>query len=93
MTQKHAPQIIEALTSQVLRDELNMTDRAIRHAKTSGTFAAFWYRPLKELCESHGIFCPLDAFNWKDAAKNNGTSGASNKPAPMKQTVSIGGRK
>lgn len=72
MQQKHATQIIEALTADVLKRELGMSDRAIRHAKSSGSFAALWYRPLKELCESHGIYCPLDAFNWKLPAKNSG---------------------
>mgnify|MGYP000847628558 FL=1 len=75
MQQKYAPKIIDALSPDVLQHELGMTERSIRHAKSTGRFAAMWYRPIKELCESHGIYCPLDAFNWKQYAKNSGNPG------------------
>ena len=72
MEQKHAPKIIDALPPNVLQDTLGMTDRAIRHAKSTGMFAAFWYRDVKEICERHGIFCPMEAFYWKGHAKKDG---------------------
>ena len=72
MSQKPAPKIIEALTPDVLTSELGMTERAIRHAKSSGRFSGLWYEPIKNLCESRGIFCPLDAFTWKSPAKKRG---------------------
>ncbi len=73
MTTKHAPRIINAITPDRLKD-IGLTERTIRHAKSSGRFAAMWYLPIKELCESHGVFCPLEAFNWKVSAKKHGSS-------------------
>ena len=71
MTIKHASRIISAITPDRLLD-IGMTERTIRHAKSSGRFAAMWYLPIKELCESHGVFCPLEAFTWKAPAKKHG---------------------
>jgi hypothetical protein len=81
MTQEHAARIIEAIGEPALKKELGWTDRAIRHAKSTGTFSGLWYRPLKELCDKHGVFCPTDAFTWKTSAKKYGSTLTNNQGA------------
>lgn len=67
-----AQMLIDAVGHEVLRDALGLTDRNIRHARSVGYFAAQWYAPMKVLAESRGVFCPLDAFNFKPVAKLTG---------------------
>jgi hypothetical protein len=73
MQQKQALIIINALPADALQS-IGMSERLIRHAKSAGTFAGGWYRPIQELCENHGVACPLDAFNWKSSAIKLGKS-------------------
>lgn len=67
MTDKPAISIIDALGAQRL-EGLGFNDRLIRHVRSTGRFAAGWYRAVSAECEAVGVDCPLDAFNWKDAA-------------------------
>jgi hypothetical protein len=77
MSKNHTIRIIDALGEDVFKDRLGWTDRAIRHAKSFGLFSGLWYRPVRRLCDEHGIWCPEEAFTWKDAPKKDG----SNRPA------------
>jgi hypothetical protein len=71
-TPTETARIIDALTPERLEAELGFTQRAIRHAKSSGLFSGLWYPELKKLCEKEGVECPLTAFYWKEAAKKSG---------------------
>lgn len=73
MQTNHATRIIEALPDGTLETEVGLTARNLRHAKSVGRFSGLWYRPIRQTCERHGVFCPEDAFFWKAPAKNNGT--------------------
>ena len=81
MQKKIAPIIIDALTADLLVSELGFTERNLRHARQTGKFASAWYSSLKDLCESHGIHCPLEAFNWKPIAKKDGIVSKTNQVA------------
>lgn len=65
--QKPAVAIIDALGIERL-EALGFNERLIRHVRSTGRFAAGWYRPILAECKAIGADCPLDAFNWKDAA-------------------------
>lgn len=67
MSDKPALPIIEAIGPARL-EAIGFNERLIRHVRSSGTFAAGWYRAIRAECEAIGAECPLDAFNWKDAA-------------------------
>lgn len=67
MTEKPAIIIIDALGIERL-ERLGFNDRLIRHVRSTGRFAAGWYRAIKAECETVGADCPLEAFNWKEAA-------------------------
>ena len=75
MTIKPAAQIIDNLPAGEL-ERLGMTDRLIRHARSTGRFAAAWYLGISQACVAAGVECPLGAFNFKevDDAGNQATS-------------------
>ena len=72
MSNRTASQIIDALSADLIMVKLGMTERALRHAKSTGRFSGLWYEPMKSLCESHGLICPLEAFTWKKPANKLG---------------------
>lgn len=72
MEPNHATRIIDALPEGTLENEVGLTARNLRHAKSVGRFSGLWYRPIRLTCEKHGVFCPEDAFFWKSPAKNDG---------------------
>ena len=73
MSSTPVTQIIEGLPDGSL-ERLGMTPRNIRHAKSSGRFSGLWYRRILNLCNEHGVSCPMDAFNWKGVDNNIGES-------------------
>lgn len=73
MTQKPALHIVESLTPEALQ-AAGMSERLIRHARSTGTFAASWYRIVRSLCQRAQIDCPLDAFNWKAPVRDSATT-------------------
>ena len=73
MQANHVIRIIDALPEGTLEAEVGLTARNLRHAKSVGRFSGLWYRPIRVICEKHGVFCPEEAFFWKKAAKKNGT--------------------
>lgn len=72
MTQSPSSQIIDAIGQEFFTDQLGITDRNLRHYRTSGKFAAGWYRDIHIECVLRGVACPLDAFNWKSPDKKLG---------------------
>lgn len=44
--------------------DLGLSQRNLRHIKTQGKFPAMWYLPVKQLLESHGLLCPIEAFKF-----------------------------
>ena len=73
MQANHVIRIIDALPEGTLETEAGLTARNLRHAKSVGRFSGLWYRPIRLICEKHGVFCPEDAFFWKSAANKYGT--------------------
>lgn len=67
MTEKPASIIIDAIGADRL-ESLGFNDRLIRHVRSTGRFAAGWYRAIAAECAALGVECPLEAFNWKDNA-------------------------
>lgn len=65
---------INSIGQETLLSELDVTERALRHAKNVGYFAAGWYLPVKEVSERHGVHCPIDLFNWKSLDKKRGAA-------------------
>lgn len=57
--------ITDAIPAEAICQRLGVTSHSIRHARTTGGFAASWYVGLSELCRDAGIECPKSAFNWK----------------------------
>ncbi|HEV8035249.1 hypothetical protein [Yoonia sp.] len=70
--------LIEAIGHSTLCECLGLTERNLRHAKSVGYFAAKWYAPMKALAESHGVHCPLEAFNFERLANKVGSNKAAN---------------
>lgn len=70
---KSANDLIEKLGEEFFLAELEMTERNLRHIKTTGKFAGGWYGPISERCAEVGIICPKGAFNWKGHAKSIGS--------------------
>lgn len=60
----HASKIIDALTVKTIVDNTGLTERNVRHAKSTGKFSARWFQVLRDLCIEHGVYCPEDAFSW-----------------------------
>lgn len=58
-------QLIDAIGQETFLSELNVTERALRHARHTNSFAAGWYLPVKTVAERHGVHCPDNLFNWK----------------------------
>ncbi len=48
-----------------------MTDRLIRHARSTGRFAAAWYLAISQACAAARVDCPLGAFNFKEVEDAN----------------------
>lgn len=69
-----AIKLVDALGHDVLVNEVGLTERNIRHIRSSGKFAAGLYRRVKEAAEPRGIFVPMGAFNFYPPAKKNGVS-------------------
>ena len=67
MTEKPALPIIDAIGAPRL-ESLGFNERLIRHVRSTGKFAAGWYKTIRAECDAIGADCPLDAFNWKDGA-------------------------
>lgn len=61
-------EITDTLATDALCARLGVKPHSIRHARTTGTFPASWYAPLKAMCDAAGIECPMSAFNWKAEA-------------------------
>lgn len=80
MKNNPAYNLIEAIGHSVLRENLGLTERNLRHAKSVGYFAAKWYKPMKELAEGRGVYCPLDAFNFESLANKLGNNPANCQP-------------
>lgn len=80
--------LIDGIGHDVLKQKFGMTDRNLRHVRSVGSFAAQWYRPIKDEAESRGIHCPLDAFNFKDFT-NKRLGGSA--PAQGKENLTSGG--
>lgn len=77
MKSNPAQMLIDAVGHEVLRDSLGLTERNLRHARSVGYFAAQWYAPIKVLAESRGVFCPMEAFNFKPVANLTGNASRS----------------
>ncbi|WP_212525876.1 hypothetical protein [Actibacterium sp. MT2.3-13A] len=72
MSKSDTHQIIDAIGVDALT-EIGLSERNIRHAKSSGQFAAQWYERIKFLCDEQGIECPLSSFSFKPIDKNIGS--------------------
>jgi hypothetical protein len=81
MTDITSTQIIENLGEKRLISELGFTERNLRHIRRQGKFPGSWYYPLKNLCDAHGVYCPVTAFVWKGHDKNHGN------PSPRVQDL------
>lgn len=75
MAQNHVHTIINVLGEAYFLNTLGLTERNLRHAKSSGKFAAHYFDAVDEACRNKGLECPRDAFTWKVAAKDIGNGG------------------
>jgi len=79
MNKPAVSKIISTIGEDVLRARTGLSDHAIRHAKTTGAFAAGWFDELERMCVEAGVPCPRSAFNWKspssDAAPSDRRAG------------------
>lgn len=89
MRNNPAHTLIEAIGHSTLCECLGLTERNLRHAKSVGYFAAKWYAPMKALAESHGVFCPLEAFNFERLANKVGSNAASNQALIAKKDKNV----
>lgn len=60
--------IIENLGPEAIRARLRVSQHAVRYAKSTGAFAASWFREISTMCAEAGVPCPMDAFNWRETA-------------------------
>ncbi|WP_276716917.1 hypothetical protein [Pseudooceanicola nitratireducens] len=60
--------IIDTIGQEAICVRLGISDHAVRHAKTTGSFAALWYDAIDQMCIEAGIPCPRSAFNFKSPA-------------------------
>lgn len=65
MNHKATHQITDALGTDKIAAHFGVSERTVRLARTTGEFAASWYKDLAILTKDAGIECPMDAFNWK----------------------------
>lgn len=64
------PNIIDRLGVDRIRAAVNVTEHAVRYARSARIFPARWFGPLSRLCHEEGIPCPLDAFAWAEPARD-----------------------
>lgn len=69
---KPSQQIIHALGEDFFVQELGLTERNLRHAKSVGQFAAHWFAAIDDACKKSGVPCPREAFNFKSPANDSG---------------------
>lgn len=71
MNKKAIHHITDTLGADRICEALGVTPHSIRGSRTSGHFPASWYGALLSMCIEAGIPCPMNAFNWKAAAKKS----------------------
>ena len=57
-------QIVAAVGRKKLRDGLGVSDTAISNASARKAFPAKWYVVTREMCELHGVECPVGLFSF-----------------------------
>lgn len=67
-----ASAICDALGRKAIAERLNVGATAVSNASAENRFPASWYAAIKDMCEAAEIACPLDAFNWKGLAPEQG---------------------
>ena len=75
MEQNIAAKLIDQIGHDTLK-KLGLSERNLRHVRSTGRFAAQWYMPVKEIAERGGIFCPMDAFSFKSLPTDIGIDAA-----------------
>ena len=61
--------IIKALGMEVILHALGLRKRMLFYMQQKGKFPSGWYREIKRLCDENGVFCPMEAFDWKEPQK------------------------
>ena len=73
---KHsASSLIDEIGSNVLKDQLGLTDRNLRHIKSTGKFAAKFFLQISSIAAARDISVPVSAFTFDLPAKNIGING------------------
>lgn len=60
-----AAEFIDSIGKQQLADCLGVTFAAVRNAHWRDRIPASWALVVALLCDKHGLYCPMHAFNWK----------------------------
>jgi hypothetical protein len=65
----NASEICDALGRKTIKEALGVTKASVSHAASAGSFPASWYPIIKGLCDTRGLECPVDAFNFKSPSQ------------------------
>lgn len=57
-------EIIETIGVPELAAAVGSAKTAVYNARKSGAFPARWYQIVDAMCQSRGLECPMDLFNF-----------------------------